>query len=59
MQEDIEIFEDKYILGKKGICSDCGKEGIYCYEPFYEEIHEEKYIICLCKDCEHERYQNV
>lgn len=52
-------MKDKDILGQKGNCRDCGKEGEYQYEPYEEEIHDEYYLICLCEDCYTERYQDV
>lgn len=51
------IFEKK-VLGKKGLCS-CGKKGIYCYDPYHEEINEIKIVTCLCEDCYIERNEDI
>ena len=50
---------DKDILGKKGKCADCGKDGIYRYEPYFLEVDGERYLICLCEDCDDKRYEDV
>ena len=50
---------EKYMLGKKGICEDCGDEGEWRYEPYDMEIHSESNIICLCENCDYRRWEDV
>ena len=52
-------MKNEDILGKKGKCADCGDDGKYVYEPYELEIHDEKYLICLCEHCQQSRWENV
>lgn len=41
----------KNYYGKVGKCECCGDKGLYCYDPYEEEIHCRLKIVCLCENC--------
>ena len=54
-----EIIKQEDIIGKKGKCQDCGKEGKWRLEPYEYEIHDQEYLICLCDDCDQRRSEDI
>lgn len=43
-------YLENELKGKEGICN-CGKNGIYQYNPYDEEINNKQNLECLCKTC--------
>ena len=43
--------KEKKLIGTTGVCDDCGREGIWGVNPYYEELFGIEEISCLCDDC--------
>lgn len=49
----------KECLGETGKCEMCGEEGTYCYDPYNEDVNNEKILACLCEDCYQESCNDI
>lgn len=47
------------LLGTKGVCEDCGAEGVWCLDPYAEELRGEKIPTCLCRWCYGHRCEDI
>lgn len=47
-------------IGEKHLCEVCGEtEGEVTFDPYDEEIHGEETIVCLCKGCWRDSWENT
>lgn len=43
--------QELQLLGTEGICEECGEKGIWCYDPFDEDVNGVERLTCLCPHC--------
>lgn len=48
--------EEMIMVGQKCTCESCGSpHGVYCINPYLEDVEQEQVLACLCEDC-YDRY---
>lgn len=50
--------KEEELLGKEGVC-DCGCPGIWCHDPYDEEIYGQLTVVCLCDMCYNQLCQDI
>jgi hypothetical protein len=55
--------EERAQLGKPGKCANAwcksGKPGVYCINPYHEDVNGSEYLDCLCDDCHQDACDDI